>query len=132
MDKLSIETKKRNDFVEITEQLSGFIKHSGIEDGILYVYVPHTTCGITINENADPSVEVDILNYLKEVIPENGRYSHREGNSDAHIKSVLVGNSITVFIENGFLMLGTWQGIFLCEFDGPRRREVWLKICKTA
>ena len=127
MEKFNIETRNRNDFVEITEEVSTFIKKSEVKDRILYVYVPHTTCGITINDNADSSVKVDILNYLEKNIPENGGYSHQEGNSDAHIKSVLVGNIVTVFVENGLLKLGTWQGIFLCEFDGPRRREVWLK-----
>jgi len=128
MEKINVSTGKRTEFVEITSKVEEVVRKSGIENGICFIYVPHTTCGLTINENADPSVKKDIINKLEELVPENGRYSHLEGNADAHIKSSIVGHSLVVFIENGNLQLGTWQGIFLCEFDGPRRRQVWLKI----
>ena len=128
MEKINVSTGKRTEFVEITSKVEEVVRKSGIENGICFIYVPHTTCGLTINENADPSVKKDIINKLEELVPENDRYSHLEGNADAHIKSSIVGHSLTVFIENGNLQLGTWQGIFLCEFDGPRRRQVWLKI----
>ena len=128
MEKINVSTGKRTEFVEITSKVEEVVRKSGIENGICFIYVPHTTCGLTINENADPSVKKDIINKLEEIVPENGRYSHMEGNADAHIKSSIVGHSRTIFIENGNLQLGTWQGIFLCEFDGPRRRQVWLKI----
>ena len=128
MEKINVSTGKRTEFVEITSKVEEVVRKSGIENGICFIYVPHTTCGLTINENADPSVKKDIINKLEEIVPENGGYSHMEGNADAHIKSSIVGHSLTVFIENGNLQLGTWQGIFLCEFDGPRRRQVWLKI----
>jgi len=128
MEKINVSTGKRTEFVEITSKVEEVVRKSGIENGICFIYVPHTTCGLTINENADPSVKKDIINKLEELVPENDRYSHLEGNADAHIKSSIVGHSLVVFIENGNLQLGTWQGIFLCEFDGPRRRQVWLKI----
>ena len=128
MEKINVSTGKRIEFVEITSKVEEVVRRSGIENGICFIYVPHTTCGLTINENADPSVKKDIINKLEELVPENDRYSHLEGNADAHIKSSIVGHSLVVFIENGNLQLGTWQGIFLCEFDGPRRRQVWLKI----
>jgi len=128
MEKINVSTGKRTEFVEITSKVEEVVRKSGIENGICFIYVPHTTCGLTINENADPSVKKDIINKLEELVPENDRYSHLEGNADAHIKSSIVGHSLVVFIENGNLQLGTWQGIFLCEFDGPRKRQVWLKI----
>lgn len=128
MEKINVSTGKRTEFVEITPKVEEVVRKSGIENGICFIYVPHTTCGLTINENADPSVKKDIINKLEELVPENDRYSHLEGNADAHIKSSIVGHSLVVFIENGNLQLGTWQGIFLCEFDGPRKRQVWLKI----
>lgn len=104
------------------------MRRSGVKEGICYVYVPHTTCGVTINEHADPDVARDIEDTLAKLVPRSGSYRHVEGNADSHIKSVLVGLQIFVFIENGDLVLGTWQGIFLCEFDGPRRRKVYVKI----
>lgn len=128
MEKISVSTKKRNEFVEITSKIEEIVRKIDIENGVCFIYVPHTTCGLTINENADPSVKKDIMDKLEQLVPENDRYSHMEGNSDAHIKSSILGHSLTVFVENGSLQLGTWQGIFLCEFDGPRTRQVWLKI----
>ncbi len=126
--KVSVKTNERNEFVDITDRVRDAIYNSGIADGIAVIYTPHTTAGITINENADPSVKRDILNFLNKKIPYHGDYYHIEGNSDSHIKSSLIGCSETLIIENGNIKLGTWQGIFFCEFDGPRRREVWIKI----
>jgi len=128
MEKISVLTNKRNEFLEITSKIEEKVKKSNVKNGICFIYIPHTTCGLTINENADPSVKKDILNKLEEIVPENSGYTHMEGNSDAHIKSSIIGHSLFVFIENGSLKLGTWQGIFLCEFDGPRTRQVWIKI----
>ncbi|MCM8785403.1 MAG: secondary thiamine-phosphate synthase enzyme YjbQ [Candidatus Omnitrophica bacterium] len=128
MEKIMIQTRKRTEFVDITGEIEKVLRSKNIKNGICYIFIPHTTCGVTINENADPSVKNDIIEKLEQLIPENDRYSHTEGNSDAHIKSSIVGHSLTVFIENGYLQLGTWQGIYLCEFDGPRLRNVWLKF----
>jgi secondary thiamine-phosphate synthase enzyme len=125
---LSIRTRDRSEMVDITSQVEGELRRSGLEDGVCFIYVPHTTAGITINENADPSVIADIQATLNKLIPWEGPYSHREGNSAAHIKSTLVGNSVMVLIESGRLKLGTWQGIFFCEFDGPRSRKVHIKF----
>jgi len=125
---LSIRTRDRSEMVDITSQVEGELRRSGLEDGVCFIYVPHTTAGITINENADPSVIADIQATLNKLVPWGGPYSHREGNSAAHIKSSLVGNSVMVLIESGRLKLGTWQGIFFCEFDGPRSRKVHIKF----
>jgi len=126
--KISLKTSERNQFIDITDKITDVIYNSGIENGIAIIYTPHTTAGITINENADPSVRKDIINFLNKKIPYHGDYKHMEGNADSHIKSSLIGCSETVIIENKRILLGTWQGIFFCEFDGPRRREVWIKI----
>ncbi|MCX8094846.1 MAG: secondary thiamine-phosphate synthase enzyme YjbQ [Caldisericia bacterium] len=131
MQVLYIKTRKRVEAIDITESILNFVKESGIQNGILIVYVPHTTCGLTINENADPSVIEDILNKTSELIPRVSNYKHFEGNSDSHIKSAIFGISHQLLIENGKVLLGTWQGIFLLEFDGPRERKVYLKIIKN-
>jgi secondary thiamine-phosphate synthase enzyme len=123
-----VSTAKRNELIDISHQVERAIKDAGATNGIACIFVPHTTAGITINENADPDVGHDALNRLAHLAPQQANYRHAEGNADAHIKSILSGSSVTVFIEEGRLQLGQWQGIFLCEFDGPRRREVWLKI----
>ncbi|MGE4357773.1 MAG: secondary thiamine-phosphate synthase enzyme YjbQ [Candidatus Omnitrophota bacterium] len=128
MEKISIKTVKRIDLVDITDKVKNLVIKSGVKDGICFLFCPHTTAGLTINENADPSVRYDIINTLNNLIPENKNYTHAEGNADSHIKSALLGQSLTVFIENGNLCLGTWQGIYFCEGDGPRQREVWVKI----
>ena len=125
---IKIRTSKNAEFLDITGRVQEVIKKSRISEGICYIFTPHTTAGLTINENADPSVKKDIVNTLSAIVPKSGRYEHSEGNSDAHIKSSIMGGELTVFIENGQLKLGTWQGIFFCEFDGPRSREVWAKI----
>lgn len=114
--------------MDITDKVKNLVIKSGVKDGICFLFCPHTTAGLTINENADPSVRYDIINTLNNLIPENKNYTHAEGNADSHIKSALLGQSLTVFIENGNLCLGTWQGIYFCEGDGPRQREVWVKI----
>jgi len=117
----SIKTNKRNEFLDITSQVEETVKD--IKEGTAIVYIPHTTAAVTINENADPDVKSDILKKLSHLIPESDNYQHAEGNSDAHVKASLVGTSETVIIKNGKLVLGTWQGIFFCEFDGPRTRK---------
>jgi len=128
MNTLNIQTKKRSEFIDITADVQKVVSSQKINEGICVVFCPHTTTGLTINENADPSVKKDILNHLKELIPEDKAYSHSEGNSDSHIKSSLVGSSLNIIIENKKLALGTWQGIYFCEFDGPRSRNVFIKV----
>jgi secondary thiamine-phosphate synthase enzyme len=126
---IAVPTGSRMEFVDITGQIQKEVSRSGISEGICYIYNPHTTAGLTINEGADPAVQDDIIAVLKKVIPMNHPYRHMEGNSPAHIMASLMGNSVTVFIENGRLVLGTWQKIFFCEFDGPRSRKVkWKTI----
>jgi secondary thiamine-phosphate synthase enzyme len=127
-DAMSIEvkTRSRTELVDITTEVQAAIREAGIRDGLCMVFVPHTTAAVTINENADPAVKDDILKVLNKVIPWDDGYRHMEGNSAAHIKSTLVGASELVAIAGGKLQLGTWQGLFFCEFDGPRRRKVHL------
>jgi secondary thiamine-phosphate synthase enzyme len=125
---LALSTRKRVEFVHITAEVQRAVRDSGVTLGICVVYVPHTTAGVTINENADPDVARDILAHLEGLVPRQGAYHHMEGNADAHIKASLVGSSVTVLVEDGALVLGTWQGIFFCEFDGPRSRRVHVKI----
>ncbi len=117
--------------VDITGEVQRVLKGLSLENGICILFVPHTTCGITINENADISVREDITTFFSRMVPENGNYRHSEGNSDAHIQSTLSAHSITLIVENKKIQLGTWQGIFLCEFDGPRTREIWLTFLST-
>ncbi len=128
---ISITTTKRTEFIDITGKINDIIKKNSIKDGIALIYTPHTTAAITINENADPSVKYDINEFLLKLIPFKGAYTHLEGNSDAHIKSSLIGCSEHVIIENGKLLLGTWQGIFFCEFDGPRQRKFFIKLISS-
>jgi secondary thiamine-phosphate synthase enzyme len=125
---LNVKSRHRNEFIDITPRVEEVIREAGIKGGVCYIYVPHTTAGVTINEGADPSVQQDILSTLSGLIPHEGGYRHMEGNSDAHIKSSLVGASQYVVIEEGKLVLGTWQSVFFCEFDGPRHRRVALKF----
>ncbi|MEJ5257013.1 MAG: secondary thiamine-phosphate synthase enzyme YjbQ [Fervidobacterium sp.] len=128
LKKTSVKTSKRVEFIEITNEVRKFVSESGIREGIVVIYVPHTTCGVTVNEHADPSVVGDMIRHLGKLIPEDAGYSHLEGNSDAHIKTSIIGSSLTLIISGGNLVLGTWQGVFLCEFDGPRTRDVYMKI----
>ncbi|MHB8845279.1 MAG: secondary thiamine-phosphate synthase enzyme YjbQ [Nitrospirota bacterium] len=127
---LRVPTKSKTELIDITQGVQRLVAESGIRSGVCYVYVPHTTSGITINENTDPNVGRDILMELNKVVPFDDRYSHGEGNSAAHIKSALVGVSKAVLVEEGRLALGTWQAIFYCEFDGPRDRRVFVKVMK--
>ena len=126
---ISVKTSSRIDMVDITSSVQKEASKSGITDGICVVYVPHTTAGITINEGADPAVCQDIITKLNELVPPNAGYRHMEGNSDSHIKASMIGSSVSVLIENNRLVLGTWQKVFFCEFDGPRSRKVYVKIC---
>ena len=125
---LSVKSQKRTQLIDITTDINSFIQSSGIDQGLCMVFVPHTTAAVTINESADPSVKSDILKILNQIIPWEADYRHLEGNSPAHIKSTLVGSSELIAIENGRLVLGTWQGVFFCEFDGPRNRKVDIRI----
>ncbi len=128
--RLTVKTNSRNEMIDITSEIEKYLKENGFKDGILTVFVPHTTAAVTINENADPSVKRDILFHLAKLIPLNADFKHLEGNSDSHIKTTLVSPSISIIVENGNLVLGTWQSVFFCEFDGPRMRKVYLKFIK--
>ena len=126
--KISVRTTNKTELIDITDKIRKAVDESKIKNGICYLFVPHTTAAVTINENADPSVKKDILNELNKIVPFDDNYSHSEGNSAAHIKSSIIGFSEIIFIENGGLLLGTWQGIYFCEFDGGRNRELVVKI----
>ncbi|SHH32801.1 secondary thiamine-phosphate synthase enzyme [Caloranaerobacter azorensis DSM 13643] len=128
IETLQIKTENHTEFVDITERIQEIVINSKVKNGVCYIFVPHTTAGITINENADPDVKSDMLMELNKIVPFDDNYKHIEGNSSAHIKASLLGFSETVFIEDGQLLLGTWQGIYFCEFDGPRVRRVYVKI----
>jgi secondary thiamine-phosphate synthase enzyme len=125
---IQVKTKQRNELVDITPQVEKAVEESGIAEGICIIAVPHTTAAVTVNENADPSVRADIIAKLSELVPAGDRYRHLEGNADAHIKATLVGPSETLVVRDGRLSLGTWQGVFFCEFDGPRTRKVWVRV----
>ncbi len=131
LKQFSVRTSNRCEMIDITGQIRSILKESGYQSGTCQVYVPHTTAGVTINENADPDVPRDILATLERLVPLHGNYRHSEGNSDAHMKASLMGSSQTVFFENGNLTLGTWQSLFFCEFDGPRTRSVFVKLIPT-
>jgi secondary thiamine-phosphate synthase enzyme len=131
MKQIEIKTGSRFQMIDLTGQVRTAVRESGVKSGICHVFVPHTTAAVTINENADPDVPKDILYELDRVIPLNDNYRHIEGNSAAHVKASLIGASETVFIEGGDLVLGTWQSIFFCEFDGPRTRQVFVKIVES-
>jgi secondary thiamine-phosphate synthase enzyme len=124
---LDVHTHQRNELIDITGEVSALVKASGVQAGLCTVYCPHTTGAITINENADPHVQEDLLAALERIVPNRG-FKHAEGNSDAHVKTSLVGPSVTILVEGGALKLGTWQGIYFCEFDGPRKRKVWVQM----
>lgn len=128
METISVSSKSRNQLIDITSDVKKAVQESGISEGACVVFTPHTTAAVTINENADPSVKSDITMKLSDVIDQDSRYRHMEGNSDSHIKSSLVGCSEHILVENGRLILGTWQGIMFCEFDGPRSRRVHVKV----
>ena len=125
-----LKTKKEQEFIDITGLVKETVRKNNVKDGIVVIFVPHTTAGITINENADPDVVSDILAGLNKAFPEQNEYLHIEGNSHAHIKASLMGSTCNVIIENRELKLGTWQGIYFCEFDGPRNRKVYIKVLR--
>jgi secondary thiamine-phosphate synthase enzyme len=128
LETMPVKTSARLQFVDITSRVKEAIAKTGIGDGVAVVYVPHTTAGVTINEAADPSVVQDIQEKLAQLIPHHGSYKHSEGNSDAHIKASLMGSSAHLLVSGGSPVLGTWQGVFFCEFDGPRNRKVFIKV----
>lgn len=128
MDCFTIKTRSRNEMVDITGQVESAVRKSGVVSGVCFVYVPHTTAGVTVNESYDPDVAKDISVTLSRLVPAGSGYEHTEGNADAHIKSVLVGCCQALPVENGRLMLGRWQGLFFCEFDGPRERRFLIKV----
>lgn len=128
-----IDTAQRNQIVDLTERIAKIVRQRGIQDGLVILYSPHTTAGVTINENYDPTVKSDMLEKLSKLIPhDESYYQHDEGNSDSHVKTALVGNSAMVMIEDGKLVLGRWQGIYFCEFDGPRSRRLFVKLVDFA
>lgn len=124
MTRLTIRTQSKQEIIDVTERIERAVHD--LKDGACVLFVPHTTAAITINENADPAVKEDILNALSRLVPAGPHYKHAEGNAHAHIRASLIGHSVVVPVEDGKLMLGTWQGILFCEFDGPRQREVWV------
>ena len=126
--KFEIKTNFRTEMVDITRRVEEIVRNSGVNDGIAVIHIPHTTAAVTINENADPDVQRDMTKFMDELVPNKSWFRHSEGNSDSHIKSSLFGCSQTVIIENGRMVLGTWQGIYFCEFDGPRTRKVIVKV----
>ncbi len=125
---VTVKTDEKQQFVDITKHVRIVVRESGLKSGTCRVFIPHTTAAVTINENADPDVRKDILNCLEKIAPSSGKYLHAEGNAHAHIKAGLVGSSVVVFVEAGQLILGTWQSVFLCEFDGPRTRNVMIRV----
>jgi secondary thiamine-phosphate synthase enzyme len=127
MNEITVQSKSRTGFIDITSSVQQFVDGIGIKDGLITVFVPHTTAGVTINENADPDVTADMETVLDRMVPWSGGYRHSEGNTAAHVKASLMGSSAQVLVKNGKLCLGTWQSIYFCEFDGPRTRKIWLK-----
>ena len=127
---INIKSVQRVEFIDITGEIEKIIYSSGALNGLVCLFVPHTTAALTLNENADPSVKNDIKNKLESMIPRNDNYAHSEGNSDSHLKASIFGPSLTLIISKGSLVLGTWQGIYFCEFDGPRNRKLYIRIIK--
>jgi secondary thiamine-phosphate synthase enzyme len=128
MESFAISTRERSGLVDITAKVAEIVRASGVERGLAVVFVPHTTAGVTINENADPDVVTDILNHLDKAVPQAGPYRHAEGNSPAHVKASMMGSSVTLIVRSGRMVLGTWQGIYFAEFDGPRTRQVHVEV----
>lgn len=131
METFAVRTGQRSEMVDITREVAEIVRRSGIEHGHCVIFVPHTTAGVTINEHADPDVAADMIDVLDRIVPWNGPYRHTEGNTAAHVKASLTGASATIIVENNSLRLGTWQGIFFCEYDGPRSRNVWVSLVAT-
>ena len=130
MKAVSVKTQKRCDMVDITRDVNQCIQESGVVSGIVHIFVPHTTAGISINENADPDVKRDVMYAMERAVPNSG-FVHMEGNSDAHTKAQMTGFSVSVIVEHNKMMLGTWQSVYFCEYDGPRHRNVFIKIIKS-
>ena len=130
METIQVSTRARTELLDVTAEVREAVRRSGASSGLVLLWVPHTTAAVTVNENADPAVMRDILMEVDKVIPFEDGYRHGEGNSAAHIKSSLFGPSLTLLLDDGALQLGTWQGIYFCEFDGPRRRKLWVKVVK--
>jgi secondary thiamine-phosphate synthase enzyme len=130
MEILRVKTGRRTQLVDVTEEVELAVKKAGVKDGVCYVYVPHTTAGVMINEHFDPDVATDLEGVFERLVPHAGAYRHSEGNSDSHAKAALTGASATIFVEKGKLVLGQWQGVFFCEFDGPRERKMWVKVAE--
>lgn len=128
MQMLRLKTNRRTQLVDVTQEIEQVVAESGTREGVCYVYIPHTTAAVMINEHADPDVASDLEGVFDRLVPHKGPYRHAEGNTDSHAKAVMVGASQVIFIERGKLALGTWQGVFFCEFDGPRERKVWVKV----
>ena len=128
METLRVKTGRRTQLLDVTTAVERVVGESGVVSGVCYVYVPHTTAGVTINEHADPDVASDLEGVFDRLVPRSGPYRHAEGNTDSHAKAVMVGASQVVFVERRKLALGTWQGVFFCEFDGPRERKMWVKV----
>ncbi|MFQ5655942.1 MAG: secondary thiamine-phosphate synthase enzyme YjbQ [Candidatus Methylomirabilales bacterium] len=128
MTKLKVRTEKREGLYDITSEVQRALDTAGVSEGICHIYVPHTSAAVLVQEMDDPAIGRDMVVHLRRLFPREGPYEHNDGNADAHLKAAMIGNSVTVFIERGKLCLGTWQGIFFCEFDGPRTREVWIKV----
>jgi secondary thiamine-phosphate synthase enzyme len=128
MNRFEVHTKSRVEFIDITAKVNKAVSASRVKSGLCTIFVPHTTAGVTINENADPSVKTDMINEMNKIVPFEDSYRHAEGNSAAHIKSSLFAPSLTIIIEDSSLVLGTWQGIYFCEFDGPRNRKCFVQI----
>lgn len=128
MMKLKVKTGTREELYEVTSEVQRAVDGSGVNEGICHIYVPHTTAAVLIQESNDPAVGRDVATHLRRLFPLGDTYEHLEGNADAHLKAAVIGNTVTVFVEKGKLCLGTWQGIFFCEFDGPRTREVWVRV----
>jgi secondary thiamine-phosphate synthase enzyme len=130
MKTLRVKTTRRTQLLEVTQAVERVVAEAGLVTGVCYVYVPHTTAGVMINEHADPDVATDLEGVFDRLVPRSGPYRHAEGNTDSHAKAVMAGASQLIFVEKGKLAMGTWQGIFLCEFDGPRERKIWVKVVR--
>lgn len=127
MNEITVQSKSRTEFIDITPEVQNFVSRKNMTAGLVTVFIPHTTAGVTINENADPDVTADMETVLDRMVPWNGSYRHGEGNTAAHVKASLMGSSVQVIVKDGRIRLGTWQSIYFCEFDGPRTRKVWIK-----
>lgn len=128
MKTISVNTRAKCALIDITGEVEKAVAESGVREGLAVVFIPHTTAGVTINENADPDVKRDILSHLEKMVPESGDYAHSEGNSPGHVKASMMGFSVTIIVSGGHLVLGTWQAVYFCEFDGPRNRKAHIEV----